>query len=523
MKDARERTPTVSVVMSVYNGERYLRQAVDSILNQTYRDLEFIVINDGSTDETAAILASYDDPRLRVFSQENAGLTVSLNRGIARARGQYVARMDADDVSDPTRLRRQIAFLEATPEIALVGCWIHVINRRGRRVGLIEKPTGAAAIKAALEVDNCISHGSAVFRTEAARAIGGYDETHRTAQDYDFFARLAERYALANLPETLYSWREHPQSITHQFGKSQEHFVQASKRKRASTPGREGDGPDSPDFSVLMANYNNARYVAEAIESVLAQSYRNWELVVIDDRSTDKSIDIIEPYRIDPRVRLIQNDQNLGYIATTRLLIREARSNLVGILDSDDTLDHTAIEKVLAAYAANPEAGMIYTQFWQCDASLRPELLGFSAKIPEGKSTLQCDCVSAFRTFKRDVYYRTTGLADEILYAEDKDLYFKLEEVTRLLFIDEPLYNWRMLPNSQSTHPVRGQQGRVSFTLARHDAYRRRQGTAIPNLTRGQMIRLLADALLRSVKVRDPRALHVLKRLVLEVTVGQRS
>src|ERR1039458_3032292 len=118
---AKQHTPLVSVVMAVRNGMPYLTESIESILAQTMRDFEFIVINDGSTDETERYLGGLADSRLRIFSQANAGVGASANRGIALARGRYVARMDADDVSLPTRLERQVQFLRENPEVALVG------------------------------------------------------------------------------------------------------------------------------------------------------------------------------------------------------------------------------------------------------------------------------------------------------------------------------------------------------------------------------------------------------------------
>ncbi len=127
--------PLVSVVMSVYNGERFLREAIESILSQTFRDFEFIIVNDGSTDGTAGILNSYalSDSRVRVFEQENMGQCASDNRGCSLARGKYIARMDSDDVSMRDRLERQIAFLENHEKVGLLGGAVEIIDDRGRR------------------------------------------------------------------------------------------------------------------------------------------------------------------------------------------------------------------------------------------------------------------------------------------------------------------------------------------------------------------------------------------------------
>jgi glycosyltransferase involved in cell wall biosynthesis len=125
--------PKVSVVMSVYNGEKYLCEAIDSILNQTFENFEFLIVNDGSTDRTLEILQSYRDPRIKVINNErNIGLTASLNKGLKIAKGEYVARMDADDVSFPHRLEQQKAFLDRNPRVAMVGSWAEVIDESGK-------------------------------------------------------------------------------------------------------------------------------------------------------------------------------------------------------------------------------------------------------------------------------------------------------------------------------------------------------------------------------------------------------
>jgi len=204
--------PKVSVLMSVYNGERYLRGAIDSILAQTFGDFEFIIINDGSTDGTRSILESYRDERIRLFHQDNMGLTKSLNKGIRLARGEYIARMDADDISAPERLALEAAHLDSHPGCAGVSAYAHFIDHRGRILATHTPPTKPKDVADALSKGNVLN--SEMLRKPALEAVGLYREEFRYAQDYDLCLRLAERYDLANLPEFLYSIRFHPRSIT---------------------------------------------------------------------------------------------------------------------------------------------------------------------------------------------------------------------------------------------------------------------------------------------------------------------
>ena len=202
-------TPRVSVVMAVRNGVPYLEQAVDSILAQTLTDFEFVIIDDGSTDSTPEILERYQaaDHRVRVYHQENMGLTPSLNRGWARARGAYLARMDSDDIAFPQRLEQQVGFLDRHPEVAVVGSSVMRIDELGREIKWSACPTSHAKIVHALAEYNCFTHPTVMLRKDALAVVGGYREAYRQAQDYDLWLRLAERHQLANLADPLLYYR----------------------------------------------------------------------------------------------------------------------------------------------------------------------------------------------------------------------------------------------------------------------------------------------------------------------------
>jgi len=198
-----EGAPRVSVVMSVYNGERYLRQAVESILDQTFTDFEFIIVDDGSSDGTWNILNGYVDPRIRlVRNEENIGLTKSLNKGLALARGQYVARMDADDVSLPERLEKQVSFLDAHAKVGVVGTSYWELTPANERRPMAV-PLTDMGIRFYLLFHNAFAHSSVTARKAVLERVGRYDPALPYAQDYDLWTRVAAVSQLANLSHRL--------------------------------------------------------------------------------------------------------------------------------------------------------------------------------------------------------------------------------------------------------------------------------------------------------------------------------
>jgi glycosyltransferase involved in cell wall biosynthesis len=224
--------PIVSVLMSAHNAESSIREAVQSILNQTFTDFEFIIINDGSTDGTGNLLASLADQRIVLIHQENNGLTRALNRGLSLARGEFIARMDADDIALPERLEKQTAFLRAHPETALFASSCHGIDKNGTVLWTNSLPTTDVQIKWRLLFHNCIPHSTVMFRKITVQELGGYNNAITYAQDYDLWLRVAEHCGLAGAPEPLTSYRIPVQgAISHDHAGLQQHMVEQIQRR----------------------------------------------------------------------------------------------------------------------------------------------------------------------------------------------------------------------------------------------------------------------------------------------------
>ncbi|MDE2489565.1 MAG: glycosyltransferase family 2 protein [Elusimicrobia bacterium] len=198
--------PKVSVVIPVYNGAATIERAVRSALAQTLRDLEVVVVDDGSTDATPEVLARISDPRLRVVRQANAGRSRARNVAVREARAPYVAMLDADDLAYPDRLARQAALLDARPEIALCGTWADWIEPDGTKREW-RQPVEPEDVRSAMLRSNCFIHSTVMVRKEAFEEAGGYDERLVFSEDYDLFLRLVARHAGANVPQVLGAYR----------------------------------------------------------------------------------------------------------------------------------------------------------------------------------------------------------------------------------------------------------------------------------------------------------------------------
>jgi glycosyltransferase involved in cell wall biosynthesis len=261
----------VSVILAVRNGAADLPRAIDTILAQTFADLELIAIDDGSTDGTAAVLDGVRDPRVRVLHQRNMGLPAALNRGIGLARGRYIARQDHDDRAKPTRIEKQVAFLEANPEYALVGtrAEIWVGDRKTWRAH--NHPTDNASLQFDLLFDNPFVHSSILMRKTALDVVGLYTTTpaRHPPEDYELWSRIARRYKVANLAERLTIYREVPNSLSRERSVPYiEKIMAISAENLAAALGADSPGPDHWDIAALNHRARGRLSAAPDIESL---------------------------------------------------------------------------------------------------------------------------------------------------------------------------------------------------------------------------------------------------------------
>ena len=216
--------PAITVAMSVYNGEPYLAEAIDSVLAQSFADFEFLILDDGSTDGSCETIQRYADrdPRVRPIIRENRGLIASLNQLLAEARAPLIARMDADDICRPQRFERQIAFLAQHPDHGVVGSWSEDIDARSRSIQGeafgADQPTTYDAFLAAIDAyAPLLCHPAVMYRTEVVRAVGGYHAAFRHCEDLDLWLRLATRTRICSIPERLLRYRRSDGQISRRF------------------------------------------------------------------------------------------------------------------------------------------------------------------------------------------------------------------------------------------------------------------------------------------------------------------
>lgn len=204
----------ISVIMPLYNAETYLREAIDSMLVQSYPHFELLILNDGSSDRSEEICLSYKDPRINYHFHKNMGLAGTLNKGLALSTGTYIARQDQDDIAHKDRFEKQIAYLEQHPSVLLLGTRAKVFSDTERFIKLHDHATQPALLKFDLLFDNPFVHSTVMFRKKDSEEIGGYNTDRSYFEDYELWSRFAQKGDVANLPDVLLDYRHHDKGLS---------------------------------------------------------------------------------------------------------------------------------------------------------------------------------------------------------------------------------------------------------------------------------------------------------------------
>ncbi len=245
----------ISVLLPVYNCPRYVGGAIESILAQTFADFEFLIIDDGSTDQTPEVLKKYTDPRIRIIRHENRGLAGTLNVGIKLARGKYIARQDQDDTSLPDRLAKQLSYMEEHPDCGLLGTWAQIMDGDTLVERYHRHPSDPCDIRYQLLFNNPFVHSSVMLRKSVLDAAGGYstDPERQPPEDYELWSRLVRGARAANLPEVLLYYRETPGSMS-RVGPSpfRDKLVKICRENLALASGFSANDPDLMAIAAIL-------------------------------------------------------------------------------------------------------------------------------------------------------------------------------------------------------------------------------------------------------------------------------
>ncbi|MCQ2607428.1 MAG: glycosyltransferase [Bacteroidales bacterium] len=278
--------PLLTVLMPVYNGEDFLRESIESILNQTYTDFLFLIINDGSTDNSENIILSYHDERIiYVKNEQNLKLIRTLNKGISLVRTKYVARMDADDVSLPERLEKQVRYMEANPEIGVLGAWCQSFGEGYNHIVKYQAEHESIRYKQLYQIQ--LVHPTCIMRMDVLRSQSVvYDNNYTHAEDYELFTRLSHVTKLANLQEVLHLYRKHSNAVSTVYSKPQLEASIRIKQREFALLGVNATESQIESFKLLnYQDYNNLALSANEIMSLLESivnanelsSYIEWD------------------------------------------------------------------------------------------------------------------------------------------------------------------------------------------------------------------------------------------------------
>lgn len=275
--------------MSVYNEKKYLLEAINSIMNQTFKDFEFIIIDDGSEEYVHTLINSIHDNRIKlIINEKNMGLTASLNKGLFWASGEYIARQDSDDVSERTRLQYQVDYLDRHPEIGVLGTSTTIINEIG---DAIDEWEAAPNPMSALKTGNRLTHGSVMFRRSIMEDLGKYDYHFKYAQDYEYWLRISKKYQIRNIPNKLYQSRFHDKMISITKIKEQARFVICAQRME----GLRGEYP----YDLQMTKDEKIRYHNTLVygyvqaNKMLGIEQEFWEIFKLNPVNIDNLVRII--------------------------------------------------------------------------------------------------------------------------------------------------------------------------------------------------------------------------------------
>ncbi len=484
--------PKISVIMSEYNTPPdYLRASIESILNQTFKDIEIIIVDDCGRNDLSSIVKEYKDKRIRIIkNDENIGLVKSLNKAIAVSKADILARMDTDDVADENRLEEQYNFMINHEEYSVVGTLANEFSKNNT-TGVLGKP-GEKTAKS-LAYGDSIIHPSVMMRKKDIQSVGGY-KNYKRAEDLSLWFELVMKgFRLFVIDRVLLNYRVNKEDYSKRKLKTRGgeikarlHYYHLTKapvlaylviiksivssilptrivaffrRKIILKSGRENERFDNnPLVSVVIPVYNCAEYIGECIDSVVEQTYDNIEIIVVNDGSKDESENIIKDKKKRHRNILYYKQRNKGVSAARNLGINKARGEYITFVDGDDLVGKYLVECLVNQITCTHPGCIIVSKPTQKINEFKERVLGYKKPVVKSISSDQAlikllypygidngPCAKLYPT----VLLKKNLFNIDLSIAEDLELNYRLIKSSKIIkVLNEKLYFYRPNPKS---------------------------------------------------------------------------
>jgi glycosyltransferase involved in cell wall biosynthesis len=403
LKKEKKYSPLVSIIIPVYNGSNYLKQAIDSALSQTYKNIEVVVVNDGSTDNTEKIAKDYGD-KIRYFKKENGGVATALNLGIEKMAGEYFSWLSHDDVYYPNKIEKQIHYInEIKDRKVILYSNYEVINKNSAFVNVIKLDHSMLELKPEYAVLRGAINGITLLIPRVAfKKYGGFNAELKYTQDYDLWWRLLKYYKFIHMEDVLVKYRSHEDQGSVKFSESVNdsearwistmedltkddkerlegseynfylnmyaHLSRSSRRKACGFANTKRNEiyekvvKKNYKISVIIPCYNQGRFIDKAVDSVLAQTYDNFEIIIINDGSTDEYTNKLLKKYNKPKTR-IYNTKNRGSSMARKYGISKAKGEYIQLLDADDYIAPNKFEEQMKVFNTNHKTNICYTGY----------------------------------------------------------------------------------------------------------------------------------------------------------------
>jgi glycosyltransferase involved in cell wall biosynthesis len=430
-----DENPLVSVIIPVYNGGRFLRAALESVFAQTYRGFELIVVDDGSADDSGVIAQSFPD--VRYIHQTNQGVAAARNNGIEVARGEYFAFLDQDDLWAPEKLKLQVDYLLSHPEVGYTLTQQQYFLDAGGTL----PPWFRKELFDSVHTGWVL--GTLVVRRTIFEQIGNFATGYSAANDSDWFFRAkAAGIPMAVVPELLLRKRIHDANDSARAKEILSELLKVVKTSLDRQRSRPVVNKPGSLVSVIIPVYNYDRYLGEAVESVLNQTYRNLEVIVVDDGSTDRSAEVAKSFA-GRGVRYC-HQVHAGIGPSRNKGVELARGEFIAFLDADDRWPLEKLERQLRTFEDDPELQMVFGQALQLQNGPAWEA-GINNKNPPG---LVAGMVPGTMLIKGDAFARVGKFQDGLKVGEFIDWYARAVELKLRSLVMPDLFLWRRIHDS---------------------------------------------------------------------------